>query len=207
MVTKVDLTMLAEKVIKNADLVGNTLTLNFSDGSSKDLTVGGGEGEDPGNIMGKSGTLVGAVGYADFTQNDIELMSSDPFLPTPILQLAVDVKEVGNYYCFAFFNPNGCHVSKAGEVVTTTYYGKNWTYNTRTTGVVAQIQMDDIQNQRSVTNGSDTFVPGGYSTTLTVSRIIRDVTIGTHVFKLCLYQPAAADACACRCVTFAVFRI
>lgn len=207
MVTKVDLTMLAEKVIKNADLVGNVLTLNFSDGTSKELTVGGGEGGDPGNIQGKSGTLVGAVAYGDFQQFDVELQSTDPFMPTPILQLAVNVTEVGSYYAFAFINPNGCHESKTGETVTATYFNKNWTYNSRTTGVVSQIQFDEIVNQRQATNGSDTFVPGGYSTTLTVSRIIRDVTIGTHVFKLCLYQSAAQDACAARCVTFAVFRI
>lgn len=209
MVTKVELPMLAEKVIKNAELVGDKLTFKFSDGTEKQITIVQGDGEPTpiGNIAGLSGTLCGAVAMAEFSQVDVPLMTSDPFTPPPALQVSVDAKEVGSYLCVAMLNPNGCHESKSGETVTATYFGKSWTYNSRTTGLVGQFQMDTLSSHRQQGSTSDTFVPGGYSTTLNVARIFKDVTIGIHTFSLCIFQSAAADACAYRCATMFVFRI
>lgn len=208
MVSKVALLMLAEKVVKNASISGDRLTITFSDDSTKDLTITGGSGGggDPVEVQGQRGTMVGSSSMADSTQEDLPLQSSEPYGPPTALQVSVDVKEVGSYICVAVLNAVGAHESKGGETVTTTYFGKSWTYNTRGSAAIGRFDMDTVVSGK-VPFTSDMFITGGTTVVFSVNRTFIDVPIGLHTFKLGLYQQAANDHCAYRCAAMMVFRL
>lgn len=207
MVTKVALPMLAEKVVKTADITDGILTLRFSDGTEKTMAIGtSGGGGESGPIVGKSGTLVGAVSMADATQLDIPRATSDPMsITSPAVQMTVEVKEPGNYYAIAFVNGAGCHESKNGEVVTATYSGKSWTYNTRNTAVIMRIDMDANMNDRFFQ--SDFVVPASYGASSSHSRLFTNVQVGLHTFRFGIYQFPQEDQAAYRNATLAIFRV
>lgn len=205
MVTKVNLDMLQDKVIQNADITDGYLILRFSDGSEKNiqLEVGGGEGGEGGPIVGKSGTLVGAVAMADQFQKDIPLINSDPIYIPAELRVTIDVTEPGSYYAIAFVNVVGCHESKGGETVTVTYWGKSWTFNPRNTSVIGQITLNDASSP----SGGDTIVSGGMGTMLGISRLFQNVPVGTQVFGFGVTQYPREDQAAFRNASLAVFRV
>lgn len=207
MVTKVALSMLENKVIKNADVTDNILTLTFSDNSEKTLTLASGDagGGDSGPIVGKSGTLVGVVSIADAMQYDIQHQQSEPFIPTPDLQMNIDVKEPGSYYAVALSNLCGTHETKPGETVSTTYSGKSWTMNSRNSAGVGRITMDGRAQDRFFQ--TDTLCPGGTSVCLSVGRLFTDVTVGMHNIAVAYFQHPALDQIAVRSITLAVFRV
>lgn len=204
MVTKVNLNMLEDKVVQSADITDGYLILRFSDGSEKNIQieVGGGEG-DGGPIVGKSGTLVGAVAMADQFQKDIPLINSEPIVVPSELRVTIDVSEPGSYYAIAFVNVVGCHESKGGETVTVTYWGKSWTYNSRNTSVNGQIKLDEAGSA----SGGDCIVPGGGGAMLPLSRLFPNVPVGTHVFGFGVAQYPREDQAAFRNATLAVFRV
>lgn len=206
MVTKVALEMLENKVVKNADLTNGVMTLTFSDGTQKQITVTAAPSEGGGDsIVGKSGTLVGVVTMADQTQFDIPVVNSEPYVPTPQLQMAVQVDEPGNYYAIAFVNVCGCHVAAPGETVTATYFGKSWAYNTRFSACAQSIDIDGSAADRVW--GADTDVPAGFSTTMSMARLFTDVTAGLHRFRWNITMPANYDRVSYRHASVAVFRV
>lgn len=202
MVTKVNLAMLQEKVIKNADVVDGILVLQFSDGTEKNIPIEISGGDEGGPVVGKSGTLAGAVSMSPMFQKDSPLIMSEPIVVPQELRVTLEVTEPGSYYVIASVNVVGCHESKGGETVTVTYWGKSWTYNSRNTSINGQITLDT-----GAAISGDCVVPGGAAAMLPVTALYQNVPVGTHVFAFGLAQYPREDQTAFRQATLAVFRV